>query len=80
MGFNSLMVRLKATYSINNKIINASFNSLMVRLKERRHQMLLMKQIRFNSLMVRLKEDKKNPADRQGCEFQFLDGAIKSFY
>ena len=56
-GFNSTMVRLKATPYEKMLDLQVGFNSTMVRLKENTMIVRGQNSYRFNSTMVRLKED-----------------------
>ena len=77
-SFNSKMVRLKDSMSLEGNANIKGFNSKMVRLKGDNAKWFKILIDSFNSKMVRLKDDDAPILCRSLFEFQFQNGAIKS--
>ena len=80
IGFNSILVRLKATMFVWSYRRLPSFNSILVRLKGCYAQWLRFgEQTGFNSILVRLKAASSSAIATQRKTFQFHTGSIKSY-
>ena len=73
------MVRLKLSYHVANRNTECHFNSKMVRLKRYWCVSLLNQISYFNSKMVRFKTVREMRAIIDDIEFQFQNGAVKTF-
>ena len=77
-GFNSMIVRLKASVPYESSIrLLARFNSMIVRLKDMYGKNQIHAVHGFNSMIVRLKVQRQVSFDARHTWFQFYDSPIK---
>ena len=66
VGFNSIVVRLKALSGLAYDSNNKCFNSIVVRLKANHSDLQYRYSLGFNSIVVRLKDGNRNGSKYNG--------------